>query len=286
MARSSAAMPLTALIHPVEQPAIGTEAVDRMLNALRAHLDMDVAFVAEFRSSDRISRHVDARDFTPVHPGVAVSLDDGYCQRVVDGRLPRLIPDTMAIAAAMALPETTAIPIGAHLSVPIMLADGTVYGTLCCFSFQAQPTLCDRDLRMMQVLAQLLAEQIDADFSRQRDQLEKTGRIAGALAVGQPDIIYQPIYDLASNQLAGLESLARFMIEPHRPPDHWFAEAADVGMLVDLEIAAIESALRALSRIPSHIYVSVNCSPLTILSHELQELLHTVDLGRVVLEVT
>jgi hypothetical protein len=75
---------------------------------------MDVAFVSQFCKSDRIFRHVDARDRTPIRPGDAAPLEQGYCQRVVDGRLPQLIPDTQLVAAAVALPETRAIPI-AHI---------------------------------------------------------------------------------------------------------------------------------------------------------------------------
>src|SRR5262245_1872970 len=110
------AEPLAHLIDESPQPTIGTAAVDKVVHAIRDHLDMDVAFVSEFRQTDRVFRHVDARDRTPIKPGDAAPLDQGYCQRVVDGRLPQLIPDTARVAAAMALPETAAIPIGSHLS--------------------------------------------------------------------------------------------------------------------------------------------------------------------------
>jgi GAF domain-containing protein len=47
--------------------------------------------------------------------------------------------------------------LGAHLSVPILLADGKVYGTLCCFSHQPKPTLGNDDADALRSVAQLVA---------------------------------------------------------------------------------------------------------------------------------
>jgi EAL domain-containing protein (putative c-di-GMP-specific phosphodiesterase class I) len=286
MERNSVGIPLVELIRAPGQLSVGTEAVDNLLHAIRDHLDMDVAFVSQFRKSDRIFHHVDARDRTPIQPGDAAPLEQGYCQRVVDGRLPQLIPDTQLVAAATALPETDAIPIGAHISVPIRLADGCVFGTFCCFSFSADQSLGERDLKMMRVFAALLASQIDHDLDSQHSLAAKTNHITFALEAGQPSIVYQPIYDLDSGRLAGLECLSRFNVEPRRPPDEWFAEATEVGMAVELELTAIRTALQALPALPSDAYLALNCSPRTILHADLIELLQSVELRRVVLEIT
>ncbi|MET0536255.1 MAG: EAL domain-containing protein [Steroidobacter sp.] len=282
---SATQLPLSEMID-AQQPSIGTHAVDKVLHAIRNHLDMDVAFVAEFRSTDRVFRHVDARDRTPIACGDAAPLEHGYCQRVVDGRLPELMPDTQRVAAAIELPETQAIPIGAHLSVPIRLADGRVFGTFCCFSFAADPSLGERDLKMMRVFAALLADQIDHDLEQQRSHTERKQRIVTALETGQPSIVYQPIFDLATRRLAGLECLSRFHVEPRRPPDEWFAEAANVDMAQELELAAIRSALDALPSLPADVYLALNCSPQTIFNGHLHRLLQTVGARRVVLEIT
>lgn len=286
MPRKSAATPLAELIHSSPQPSIGTDAVNKVLHAIRDHLDMDVAFVAAFRKSDRIFLHVDARDRTPIRAGDAAPLDQGYCKRVVEGRLPGIIPDTRQVPAAMALPETRAIPIGSHLSVPIRLADGRVFGTFCCFSYAAHPSLGERDLKMMQVFATLLADQIDRDLEGQRTQVEMTRLITSTLAAGEPTVVFQPIYDLDRNRLAGVECLSRFAGEPRRPPDQWFADAAEVGMSVELELAAIRTALEALRALPPDAYLSLNCSPGTILDRGLPAVLQATDITRLVLEVT
>jgi len=284
--KGTATMSFTALMSAPAQPSIGTDAVDNVLKAIREYLRMDVSFVAEFRERDRIFRHVNARDRTPIQAGDSCPLEQGYCQRVVDGRLPQLIPDTRHVPAAMALPETQAIPIGAHVSVPVRLSDGRLFGTLCCFAFAADTSLGERDLDMMHAFASLLSRQLDHDLAEKEALEAGKVRIASALEARQPSIVFQPIFDIASRRIAGLECLSRFKTEPARTPDLWFTEAADVGMAVELELAAVRAALAALAETPPDVYLAVNCSPGTLLDARFRSYLHSVELKRVVLEVT
>jgi EAL domain-containing protein (putative c-di-GMP-specific phosphodiesterase class I) len=260
--------------------------IDKMLHAVREHLGMDVAFLAEFRDRDRVFRHVDAGTACSIKPGDTLPLDQGFCQRVVDGRLPQLIKDAAVHPAAAALPETGAVPIGSHLSVPIRLSDGRIYGTLCCFSFIADVTLTERDLKIMRVLAELLADQIDQEMRVVQLQTERVDELIGLMDKGEPSIVYQPIYDLESREMAGVEALARFSSPPQVTPDVWFNQAAALGLGPRLEACAIRSALAALGTLPKEVYVAVNGSPGLVLSGALSELLQSVDLSRVVLELT
>jgi EAL domain-containing protein (putative c-di-GMP-specific phosphodiesterase class I) len=260
--------------------------IETILQAVRTHLGMDVAFVAEFRAHDRVFRHVSAQGATPVQTGDAVSLEQGYCQRVVDGRLPQLIVDARSLPEAAALPETQAIPIGSHLSVPIRLSDGHVYGTFCCFSYLADLSLTNRDLQMMKAFADVLADQIERDQRQAQEEAGQKKRILEAMEQGQPAIVYQPIYDLNTRRMVAVEGLSRFHALPQRTPDVWFAEAAAVGLGPMLEVCAARSALEALGQLPEDVYVAVNGSPEFILSGALAPLLHGIDPRRVVLEIT
>jgi len=278
--------PIAELITSQTELSVGTASVDKFLGAVRRHLGMDVAFVSEFREIDRIFHHVNARAESPIHAGDAIPMDEGYCRHVVEGRLPELMPDTGLFPVAVALPATSAIPIGAHLSVPIRLADGSCYGTFCCFSFAPDRSLCQRDLDMMHVFADMLAAQIDFDVERSKSRTERVKRIESVLAGGHPSIVYQPISDLSTNRIAGFECLSRFHVEPARPPDQWFAEAGEIGLGSELEIVAIREALRALERLPPPLYLTINCSPNTIASGALLGVLSPFDVSRVVVEIT
>lgn len=140
------------------------EGIGATLRAAREHLGMDVALITEFRDNGtRVLRHVDSCDpeQCPYEAGTVLPLAEGYCQHMVEGKLPWLMPDTTQVPAAMALASTHAIPIGAYLGVPIPRADGSVHGTFCCFSFQPNPRLRQRDLEVLRALAQRVGHQLD-----------------------------------------------------------------------------------------------------------------------------
>lgn len=263
--------------------------VDTVLRAAREYLGMDVAFLAEFLDDDtRIFRKVDARSRRcPVRAGDVIPLSEGYCKRVVEGSLPQLIPDTTRVPAAMALPATREVPIGAHLSVPVRMADGRIYGTFCCFSFEPDASLDTRDLDMMRTLAELVGHQLDSEREAIDHGREIADRIKSLIGAGQPHMVYQPIYRLSGDwTIGGVECLARFHAEPRRSPDHWFTEAAAVGLGPQLEIAAIRNALTELRGVPGDFYVSINCSPDSAVHRDFAEALGLMPAERLVVEIT
>ncbi|WP_314191888.1 EAL domain-containing protein [uncultured Arthrobacter sp.] len=99
---------------------------------------------------------------------------------------------------------------------------------------------------------------------------------------------FQPIYELATGTISGVEALARFPGDDGRSPDHWFNEAASVGLASKLEFATLEAALRKTAILPSHLYIALNLSPDTCLDSRLPRLLQQSDLtpDRIILELT
>lgn len=262
-------------------------ALSRSLNAIRTHLEMEVAFISEFVDDRRYFRYVDSADQEAIiRVGQSDPLEQSYCQRIVDGRLPELMVDACLNAEALTLPATRELPVGAHLSVPIRLKSGRIFGTFCCFSSQADHSLTSRDLAMMRVLSEMLADQIEADMQDQQIQSEIQARIALAIAPAHMRSVYQPIWDLSRNQLVGFEALTRFSCDPQRSPDQWFGEAASAGQGTAMEMRAIECALQALDQMPEGVYIAVNASPHTVVSADLSQVLSGLPLERVVLEVT
>jgi EAL domain-containing protein (putative c-di-GMP-specific phosphodiesterase class I) len=265
---------------------VGYAGVDRMLRTVRKFLGMDVAFIAHFSDGTRIFEHIDM-DGPPLVPiGTALPIEAGFCLKVVRGELPQLIPDTSKVPGALAIAETAAIPIGSHLSVPIVLDDGDVYGTLCCFSHEPDPTLGDRDLKMMQAFAEVLATRIWEVQNVEQAQTQRADQIRNAMTAGAPRIVYQPVYRLKTGEMAGVECLSRFDMEPFRRPDEWFNTAYDVGLGEELELRAIEKSLPALERFPANVFLGLNSSPGLVSSGDLMPLLKGVDLSRILLEIT
>jgi diguanylate cyclase (GGDEF)-like protein len=67
-----------------------------------------------------------------------------------------------------------------HLAVPVRLRDGTVYGSLCCVPRPAAPELERPAEQMLEVLARVIADQIEHQLDRRR-----TTRLEGEAIAGQ-----------------------------------------------------------------------------------------------------
>lgn len=131
------------------------------LSAIRRHLDMDVAFISHIHDGVREFEAIDSADMNPpIAVGDSGPLDESYCQRVIDGRLPEIINDAFELPEAMSMPVTAILPVRAHMSVPIKLSNGDIYGTFCCFSYKPNQTLNERDISVMHVFADLISQQL------------------------------------------------------------------------------------------------------------------------------
>jgi len=139
------------LIHPKVREALGI---------LRHSLGMDVVFVSQFEQGRRIFRVVDGEPGnTPIAAGQSDPLEQSWCQYVVEGRVPQLVRDARPLVKAGALPAP-GIEIGTHLSTPVVMKNGAVYGTLCCFSREVKGGVSEMDLRRLQITARLLADDL------------------------------------------------------------------------------------------------------------------------------
>jgi EAL domain-containing protein (putative c-di-GMP-specific phosphodiesterase class I) len=111
-------------------------------------------------------------------------------------------------------------------------------------------------------------------------------RIHRVLEPGGLTMVFQPIADLETDAIVGLEALARFPSEPNRPVETWFAEATSVGLRLDLELAAIRSALAAFREAPLGAYLAINATPETVASGAIADMINGVPGDRLVLEIT
>lgn len=257
------------------------------LRAVRRHLRMEVAFIGEFREGLRVFRHIEGSHRTmALAIGDADPLEESYCQRIVDGRLPELIHDAAEFEEALALPETRSIPIGAHVSVPIRFSDGSLYGTFCCFSTQADQSLDQCDLSTMRLFARFAGGLLERNALREQLRRDKLERIRAVIARRDFWTVYQPIFNLADDTVVGYEALARFRPEPYRSPDLWIEEAGEVGLRTRLETLLLETALEGLRLIPDDVYLSLNVCPEALLGGSVVGLLAKQPLHRLMLEVT
>jgi EAL domain-containing protein (putative c-di-GMP-specific phosphodiesterase class I) len=184
----------------------------------------------------------------------------------------------------MRLPAGRMPRIRSYVSVPVVLSDGTTYGTFCAAGFGADRDLAKRDQALMEVLSRAAAVIVEPGYRRDARHAEIESRLDPVVASGGPVVVLQPIVELATGSRPGAEALSRFPVAWDRPPDVCFAEAHEVGAGDDLEVLALRGAAARLATVPG--YIAMNVSPGTLLTHECLDALSCLPLDRVVLELS
>ena len=157
--------------------------VELALEAMREFLGMDVAYTSEIVGDEMALRALegDGESFF-ISQGASLPSEQTYCQRVMDGRLPNVIPDVRGDDRAASMPITQIADVGAFTSVPLRFSDGRLYGTLCTASHNAMPSLGYRELQFLHVVARIVADQLEREqIQCQALELESQASAAATL---------------------------------------------------------------------------------------------------------
>lgn len=244
-----------------------------MVEAARRRLDADLCFLARGRGAVQVLDVWDGdADSFGVGPGSLVSFASRHDPR-------RVHTGSVDLGAAASMRDRP------YLGVSVAGPNGEIHGTLCWLSHGVPAPVGEAEYEFVTLLATALAHTIGdrRDSGHDRDDVRQ--RFLRLIEAGGPAMTYQPVFDLPTLDCMGAEALARF------PPgfgnvQQCFADAAAVGLGTELELAAIDSALRVLPDLPGEFGLGVNASPATILSGRLRKVIANVPADRVVLEVT
>ena len=101
------------------------ETIEDMLRDVREAFKMDVAFVSKFDGDRLVFRKLegDAESFG-WQEGESFPIDESYCKRVLEGRIPRAVPDAKREDATKNLRVTSEADMGSYCAVPLVLSDG------------------------------------------------------------------------------------------------------------------------------------------------------------------
>jgi EAL domain-containing protein (putative c-di-GMP-specific phosphodiesterase class I) len=99
-------------------------------------------------------------------------------------------------------------------------------------------------------------------------------------------MVFQPIVDLVTDEVAAVEALARFDVSPYRPPDVWFYEAHEHSLGVELELLAITRALAQLPMLPDGVALTINAGPDAVMCSQFVDAFLDVPGRDVILELT
>lgn len=265
---------------PGEASTATSPVVRRLLAAGRATTGLEVTALSTLEGGTQTFTVVEAGpDVGPALQGLVEgsSLDaaDGYCSRVLDGTLPASVADVRSHPTLASLPVTEAFGVGAYCSVPVHLPDGTLYGTVCGVGSTASTPLTPGQLGALQTIADLVGAHVAQELEQHRRREDERRTFTPHLDGRRRTLVLQPIVDLATGDVAGHEALSRFTDPAGAPrrPDHVFADAADLGLGVELEQAAAADALALLPHLPTGQYLSVNLSAAALLHPATHDLL-------------
>ena len=167
---------------PVAASALGSRAlapVREIVSIARRHLDMDIAYVAEIAGSEQVFSVIDgdASSFG-ISEGDSLELAGTFCERMLSGQIPHLVPDVADEAELAALPVARTADIKSYLGVPVTLSNGHVYGTLCGVSHKPAQALGEDHIAVMTSLSRLLTIHLERGVESEaegREQAERTG---------------------------------------------------------------------------------------------------------------
>lgn len=268
------------------EPDVPVELVRTILGFLRTRFGLETAWLARFRDGMQEFEVLDGdAEALGLSPSERASLSGSYCVRVIDGRLPAVIPDTAANRTTALLPITHEWSLGAYLGVPVLGADGAPIGMVCAASREPKPHLANADLRIVRHAAELIGALFDSPAGGVDATADHRNVIRRVVAERDFEVVFQAVHEVARGKVMGVEALARFSCEPFRP-DVFLEQAALLGLDIELETAIVTRVFSLLPQLPREVFIAINVSPAALLRIPWAELLVDVDPSRIVLEIT
>ncbi|MCZ2814821.1 EAL domain-containing protein [Modestobacter sp. VKM Ac-2984] len=258
--------------------------VAELLRTAKESLQLSVAFLSRLDGTTQHLEVVESSVPFLFQEGNQQRQEETFCQAILDGELPAVIPDVRQHPVAMALPAARMPRIRSFVSVPVVLSDGELYGTFCAAGLTTDKGLTKRDQSLMTVLASAAAVLIEPSVRERERRSELLGRLEPVVSGGGPVVLLQPIVDLATGLRVGSEALSRFPAAWGKAPDVCFEEAHSVGLGHELELLALRRAADHLGVVEG--YVAMNVSPATLVQPEFAALMETLPLDRVLLELS
>ncbi len=258
--------------------------VAELLRTAKEGLNLSVAFLSRMDGTTQHLEVVESSVPFLFKEGATQPQETTFCQAIIDGRLPAVMPDVTKFPEAMRLPASRMPRIRSYVSVPVVLSDGQLYGTFCAAGLTTDKALSKRDRALMEVLARAASLVLEPEVREQARRDDVEGRLVPLMATGGPTVVLQPIVELATGDRVGAEALSRFPQHWGKAPDVVFAEAHSVQRGHRLELLALERAADHLATVDG--YISMNVSPATLLTPECSEFLGALPLERVLLELS
>ncbi len=112
---------------------------------------------------------------------------------------------------------------------------------------------------------------------------QQSTAVAKAILDGAITAEFEPIADLATGRIVGVDARPRAATLPHRPYDNWLADAEAVDLLLDVEMAAFRASLSALSTVPEDLFLEFEVTQSTVADGRFRRAIRRTIAPRIVL---
>lgn len=127
----------------------------------REQLEMDVALLTQIEDGKEIVREsVGEWPVLGSLDGRSVSVEDTFCNRLLEGRISNYVADAAHDERVSDLGMAKSFGVGAWIGVPLELSDARLY-MLCCLARDARPTLRDADVRFLTGLSETVISELE-----------------------------------------------------------------------------------------------------------------------------
>ena len=128
--------------------------IAELLQTARTSLRLSVAFLSRLDGTTQHLEVVESSVPFLFREGHQQKQETSFCQAILDSKLPAGHPRPEGLPRGDEAAERRASPgIRSYVSVPVVLSDGTLYGTFCAAGLTSDKDLAKRDKALMDVLA-------------------------------------------------------------------------------------------------------------------------------------
>jgi GAF domain-containing protein len=135
------------------------------LEFLHQQLGWDVWSVTRVVDDRQVVLHAHPADALP--PGTSLPWAESFCRLMVAGVAPRAATVTAAVPEYASRTLGPGLRVAAYLGVPLVTADGELFGTLCAVGFRARPRSATKDLPLVEMVARMLSTLMAAGMTPQ-----------------------------------------------------------------------------------------------------------------------
>jgi hypothetical protein len=130
-------------------------AAEGALRFLSEHVGWDVWMVTQVVEDRQVV--LLAHPANAVRPGTDLPWEKSFCRQMIEGRAPRLATVTAAVPAYASRATGILSDVAAYVGIPLVRADGTLFGTLCGVAFRAKPRSAAREVAVVEAAARMLS---------------------------------------------------------------------------------------------------------------------------------